>query len=62
MKTLFSLINFVVGMVALLIGFGNLLFLGNTPTSVVAGGVATVVGLIFLWLATQAMFSRSNQT
>lgn len=49
-------------MVALLIGFGNLLFLGNTPTSVVAGGVATVVGLIFLWLATQAMFSRSNQT
>jgi len=58
MKTFFSLINFVVGVLALLIGFGNLLFLAHNPTSAVAGGVAITIGLAFLCLATEAMFSR----
>ncbi len=58
MKIFFSLVNFVIGVMSLLIGLGNLFFLGNNPTSAVAGVVAIVVGATFLWLATQAMFSN----
>ncbi|MDD2918550.1 hypothetical protein [Rhodoferax sp.] len=61
MKTFFSLVSFVVGILVLLIGFGNLLFLTHNPANAAAGGVVTVVGLTFLWLATEAMFSRANQ-
>ena len=57
MKTFFSLVNFVVGILSLLIGFGNFLFLANNPAGAVAGVVAMVVGVTFLWLATEAMFS-----
>lgn len=56
MKTFFSLVNFVVGILALLIGVGNFLFLGNNPAGAVAGVMAMVVGATFLWLATEAMF------
>lgn len=62
MKTFFSLINFVVGMLALLIGLGNFLFLTNNPAGAVAGVVALVVGATFLWLATEAMFSSPKQS
>lgn len=58
MKTFFSLVNFLVGILSLLIGLGNLLFLANNPTGAVAGGVAMVVGATFLWLATAAMLSN----
>lgn len=61
MKTFFSLVNFVAGILALLIGFGNLLFLDNSSTGDVAGAAATVVGVAFLWVATAAMFSRPQQ-
>jgi len=57
MKTLFSLVNFVVGLLTLLIGAGNVLFLANNPAGAVAGSVAMVVGATFLGLATQAMLS-----
>ncbi|PIY29030.1 MAG: hypothetical protein CO105_00380 [Comamonadaceae bacterium CG_4_9_14_3_um_filter_60_33] len=60
MKTFFSLVNFVIGILALLIGFGNLLFLSNNPTGAAAGAAATVVGVAFLWVATAAMFNRSE--
>ena len=58
MKTLFSLVNFVVGLLSVLIGVGNVLFQANNPAGAVAGSVAIVVGATFLWLATQAMLSR----
>jgi hypothetical protein len=61
MKTFFSLVNFVVGILALLIGVGNFLFLDNNPAGAVAGVVALVVGATFLWLATEAMFSRPKR-
>lgn len=61
MKTFFSLVNFVVGILAMLIGLGNLLFLANNPTGAVAGGVAMVVGATFLWLATAAMLGKSER-
>lgn len=57
MKTFFSLVNFVVGILSLLIGVGNFLFLANNPAGAVAGVVAMVVGATFLWLATAAMLS-----
>ncbi|MDD2846211.1 MAG: hypothetical protein PHT57_14795 [Rhodoferax sp.] len=60
MNTFFSLVNFVVGILALLIGLGNLLFLTNNPTGAVTGGVAMAVGATFLWLATAAMFSNAK--
>ena len=46
----------------LLIGLGNLFFLANNPTGAVAGVMAMVVGVTFLWLATQAMFSNPKHT
>jgi len=61
MKIFFSLVNFVVGVLSLLIGLGNFLFLANNPSGAVAGVVALVVGATFLWLATAAMFSSAKQ-
>jgi len=61
MKTLFSLVIFVPGSLVLMIGLGNLLFLTHNPATAAAGGVATVVGLTFLWLATEAMFSKPQK-
>ena len=60
MKIFFSLVNFVVGVVSVLIGLGNLLLLANNPTGAVAGVVATVVGVTFVWLSTAAIFSNPN--
>ncbi|HEX5698079.1 MAG TPA: hypothetical protein VFX90_05465 [Rhodoferax sp.] len=57
MKTLFSLVNFVIGLLSVLIGVGNVLFQSYNPAGAVAGSVAIVVGATFLWLATQAMLS-----
>ncbi|MEY4099712.1 MAG: hypothetical protein RL300_883 [Pseudomonadota bacterium] len=62
MKIFFSLVNFVVGVISLLIGLGNLFFLANNPTGAVAGVMAMVVGVTFLWLATQAMFSHPKHS
>lgn len=60
MKTIFSLVNFVAGILALLVGFGNFLFMGNNPTAAVTGAVTIVAGATFVWLATAAMFNRSK--
>jgi urea transporter len=60
MKTLFSLVNFVVGLFTLLIGAGNVLFQSNNPAGAVAGLVAMVVGATFLGLATQAMLGSAK--
>lgn len=57
MKAFFSLVNFVVGILALMIGFGNFLFLARTPSSTIAGLVATVVGATCLWLASKSILS-----
>ncbi len=62
MKIFFSLVNFVVGVMSLLIGLGNLFFLANNPTGAVAGVMAMAVGATFLWLASQAMFSNPKHT
>jgi len=61
MKTFFSLVNFVVGILALLIGFGNLLFLAHNPASATVGLVAMVVGATCLWLASESIFSNRQQ-
>ena len=61
MKTIFSLVNFVVGMLALLIGLGNFLFIPHNPTAAVTGAVTVVVGATFIWLATEAMFSSAKR-
>ena len=60
MKTFFSMVNFVVGILALLIGLGNFLFLASNPTSTIAGLVAMVVGAVFLWLASESMFGSQQ--
>jgi hypothetical protein len=61
MKAFFSLVNFVVGMLAVLIGLGNFLFIPHNPTAAVTGAVTVVVGATFVWLATEAMFSSANR-
>lgn len=61
MKTFFSLVNFVVGILALLIGLSHFLFLTHNPASTIAGLIALVVGAICLWLARKFMFG-SQQT
>jgi hypothetical protein len=61
MKTFFSLVNFVVGILALLIGLGNFLFVTHNPTAVVTGAVTIAVGATFVWLATAAMFSSATR-
>ena len=59
-KVFFSLINFVVGILALLIGFGNFLFLASTPSSTIAGLLAMAVGATFLWLASKPILSSKQ--
>lgn len=60
MKTFFSLVNFVVGILALLIGFGNFLFLAHNPSNTIAGLLAMVVGATCLWLASESIFSSKQ--
>lgn len=61
MKTFFSLVNFVMGMLAVLIGLGNFLFIPHNPTAAVTGVVTVVVGAAFVWLATGAMLSSARR-
>jgi hypothetical protein len=61
MKTFFSLVNFVVGMLAVLIGLGNFLFIPHNPTAAITGAVTVMVGATFVWLATEAMFSSAKR-
>lgn len=61
MKTIFSLVNFVVGLLALLIGLGNLLFIPHNPMAAVTGAVTMAVGATLIWLATEAMFSSAKR-
>ncbi len=60
MKILFSLVNFVAGILALLVGFGNFLFITHDPTAAVTGAVTVVVGATLVFLATGAMFSATK--
>lgn len=57
MKNMFSLVSFVVGVLSLVIGAGNLLFLTQGLTSTLAGVVAIVLGGACLWLATETVAS-----
>jgi hypothetical protein len=61
MKTFFSLVNFVGGILTLLVGLGNFLFIDHNPTAAVTGAVTMVVGATFIWLATSAMFSNTRR-
>ncbi len=61
MKSFFSLVNFVVGVVVMLIGLGNILLVSKNPAAGVAGAVVMVVGATFVWLATEAMFRNAKR-
>ncbi|MDO9145776.1 hypothetical protein [Rhodoferax sp.] len=61
MKAFFSLVNFVVGMLAVLIGLGNFLFISHNPSAAVTGAVTVVVGATLVFLATGAMFSSAKR-
>jgi hypothetical protein len=54
MKTAFGLINFVIGILSLLVGVGNIEFMAKNPSSAMAGVVALVVGAVCLWMAIEA--------
>ncbi|HSO44773.1 MAG TPA: hypothetical protein VLQ47_04560 [Rhodoferax sp.] len=60
MKVFFSLVNFVVGILALMIGFGNFLFLAHHPSSTIAGLAAMAVGATCLWLASKSILSSQQ--
>lgn len=55
MKNMFSLVSFVVGILSLVIGMGNLLFLTQSLSSTVAGFAAIGLGGACLWLATETV-------
>lgn len=57
MKNMFSLVSFVVGILSMVIGVGNLLFLTPGISSTVAGVVAIGLGGACLWLATETVAS-----
>lgn len=59
MKTILSLVNFMAGLLALLIGLGNLLFIPHNPMAAVTGAVTMAVGATLVWLATEAMSRRT---
>ncbi len=54
MKTAFGLINFVIGILSLLVGVSNIEFVAKNPSSAMAGVVALVVGAVCLWMAVEA--------
>ncbi|MDD5028410.1 MAG: hypothetical protein PHH58_02750 [Rhodoferax sp.] len=54
MKTAFHLINLVVGLGCLLVGFGNLENLPNSAASAIAGALAIAAGGICLWLSAES--------
>jgi hypothetical protein len=60
MKAIFSLVNFVAGILALLIGFGNFLFLSHNPSGTIAGLLAMAIGATCLWLASESMFGSKQ--
>lgn len=57
MKNVFSLVSFVVGVLSLVIGLGNLMFLTQSVPSTLAGLVAIGLGGACLWLATETVAS-----
>ena len=57
MKNMFSLVSFVVGILSLVIGMGNLLFLTQGLSSTLAGLAAIGLGGTCLWLATETVAS-----
>lgn len=57
MKNMFSLVSFVVGILSLVIGAGNLLFLAQGVSSTLAGLVAIGLGGACLWLSTETAVS-----
>jgi hypothetical protein len=54
MKNTFGLINFVIGILALLVGVGNIEFMAKNPASAMAGVVALTIGAVCLWMAVEA--------
>jgi hypothetical protein len=54
MKTTFGLINFVIGILSLLVGVGNIEFMSQSPASALAGVVALCIGAVCLWMAVEA--------
>jgi hypothetical protein len=62
MNTLFTLINFFVGIPFLLLGSGLLLGASENPLGAIAGAVALALGVTCLWLAKVAITSRERQS
>jgi hypothetical protein len=54
MKNLFSLFNFVLGILFLLIGLGIFLSISHQPQNMGAGIVTTCIGAVCLWLAKES--------
>ncbi|OIN93818.1 MAG: hypothetical protein AUJ20_02835 [Comamonadaceae bacterium CG1_02_60_18] len=54
MKTAFHLINLVVGIGCVWVGFGNLENLPNSLGSAIAGALAIAAGGICLWLSAES--------
>jgi len=56
MRNLFGLINFVVGILSLLIGHGIFVSLAQHPQNTGAGIFAVCIGAACLWLAKESAF------
>jgi hypothetical protein len=58
MKTLFSLLNLVFGILFLLIGLGAFLTVSKTPVNIAIGIVPVAAGFVCLWLCRESAASR----
>ncbi|OIQ84181.1 hypothetical protein GALL_340110 [mine drainage metagenome] len=58
MRAMFSLLNFVIGLFSLAVGFGNFQMLAHSMSSASAGLIALVIGATCLWLARESVFFK----
>jgi uncharacterized membrane protein YvlD (DUF360 family) len=61
MKTFFNLVNFVVGVLSLLVGMGNFLVVPLNPANVAAGIFALTISAACLWLTQQGATGGTQQ-
>jgi FtsH-binding integral membrane protein len=60
MKTIFSLVNFFVGVMLVLVGVAIFLDVSRNPASAGAGVVTVAMGAVCLWLARKFVSGKSS--
>jgi hypothetical protein len=62
MKTVYYLVNFLIAILCMLVGVGNIEYVTHNPSGAAAGvGIALVVGVTCFWLAAQSVFNADPE-